>query len=404
MKYVIILCDGMGDYPIASLGEKTPMAAAEKPRMDGLARQGRVGLARTLYEGYPTGSDTANLSVLGCDPRKTYTGRSPIEALGLGIALAPEDTVFRLNLVTLSWGDEPYEEKVMLDHSAEKISCEEAFPLVEVLRREFGRPDRLFYDGFSFRHVMIWKGIDYQYTMMPPHDILEQKIGPYLPGGPYGKEVLGMMKDSYRLLMEHPVNQKRLAEGKRPANSLWLWGEGSRPELPCFQDRFGLSGAVVTAVPLIEGLANGMGMGKQSVPGATADYWTNYRGKGEAALELLEKNDFVFVHIEAPDECGHDGDPELKKKSIEKIDREIVGPVCDGLENRGEAYRMLILPDHFTPCARRTHTTEPVPFLLYDSRKREQGPECFSEESAAASGWTFQEGFRLLPYFLEKTY
>lgn len=400
MKYAIVLCDGMGDYPIEALGGRTPMEAARKPHMDRLAAKGRLGTARTLYEGYPTGSDTANMSVLGCDPRKAYTGRSPIEALGLGIPLAEEDTVFRLNLVTLSWGEEPYEEKTMVDHSSDKITNEEAWELMGALRAEFETEVRRFHDGVSYRHIMIWKGIDYGYTMMPPHDILDQKITPYLPQGPYGEEVLGMMRRSYDLLMAHPVNVRRMAEGKRPANSIWLWGEGTKPRFESFPKRFGLTGSIVTAVPLLMGLANGMELGVVEVEGATADYWTNYRGKGEAACRVLEQQDFVFVHIEAPDECGHDGDAELKMKSVERIDEDIVGPLAECLRARGEDFRMLVLPDHYTPCARRTHTIEPVPFLLYDSRHEEEHEARFDEKACGESGWFVENGYLLLPEFL----
>ncbi|MEG2857016.1 MAG: 2,3-bisphosphoglycerate-independent phosphoglycerate mutase, partial [Clostridia bacterium] len=324
MRYVVMLCDGMADRPLAKLHGKTPMEAAHKPMMDDMSVHGELGLTRTLYEGMPTGSDIANLSVLGYDPKKYYTGRSPIEALGLNIPLSDCDTVFRLNLVSISQDGE-FCDKEMLDHSSDKITNEEAYELLDALADEFGSEEMAFYRGVSYRHILIWKNIDYNYTMMPPHDILGKCIGQYLPGGPYGARVLEMMEKSYDILMAHPVNRARIARGLRPANCMWLWGEGKRPKIDNFHDKYGVNGAVITAVPLVAGLAVGMGLSSIHVAGATGDYYTNYAGKAAAAVTALSNGtEFLFIHVEAPDECGHDGDIQLKIKSIEKIDEDIL--------------------------------------------------------------------------------
>lgn len=401
MKYIVVLADGMADYPLDGLGGKTPMAAARKPEMDRLAAKGVTGLARTLYEGLPTGSDTANLSVLGYDPKKYYTGRSPIEAVGLGIPLGDDDTVFRLNLVTLSGGSEPFAEKTILDHSAGKITNEEAYELLDALKDEFGTPDMRFYRGVSYRHILLWSGIDYGYTMTPPHDILGRVIGEYLPGGPYGKQVLSMMERSYKILSGHPVNRKRVENGLSPANCMWLWGEGKKPQLDSFEKKYGVRGSVITAVPLIKGLAAGMGLGSVDVEGATGEYHTNYRGKAQAALEVLRNQEFVFVHIEAPDECGHDGDAALKVKSIERIDAEVLEPIVTEMDRRAEDYRVLVMPDHATPICVRTHTIDPVPFAVYDSRSEKCGAPVFDEQSAAAAGLMLEDGYTLMERFIK---
>lgn len=399
MKYVVMLGDGMADYPIESLGNKTPLEAAKKPTMDYLSQNGELGLVRTLYEGMPTGSDIANLSVLGYDPKKYYTGRSPIEALGLGINLCDEDTVFRLNLVSISV-DEPFGEKVMLDHSSDKITNEEAYELLDALKAEFASDAIHFHRGVSYRHVLIWKGIDYGYTMMPPHDILEQKITNYLPGGKYGDVVLSMMKRSYDILMSHPVNIARMEKGLKPANCMWLWGEGTRPQIDLFKEKYGLSGSVVTAVPLIAGLANGMGLNYIEVEGATGDYHTNYKGKADAAITALDADDFVFIHVEAPDECGHDGDTELKVKSIERIDAEILTPVVEKLKAMNEPYRILLMPDHATPIVKRTHTIDKIPYVIYSSDENKKSDLPYSEKNAATTGISVEFGHDLMKKFI----
>lgn len=399
MKYVVMLGDGMADRPVASLGNKTPLEAAKKPMMDYLSENGELGLVRTLYEGMPTGSDIANLSVLGYDPKKYYTGRSPIEALGLNIPLCDDDTVFRLNLVSIST-DEPFEEKVMLDHSSDKITNEEAYELLDALKAEFGSDVISFYRGVSYRHILIWKGIDYGYTMMPPHDILEQKITAYLPGGKYGAQVLQMMRRSYDILMAHPVNISRMERGLRPANCMWLWGEGTKPQIDKFSDKYGITGAVVTAVPLIAGLANGMGLKYIPVEGATGDYYTNYEGKADAAMKALDDCDFVFIHVEAPDECGHDGDAELKVKAIERIDAEILTPVKEKLDSLGEPYRILLMPDHATPIEIRTHSLDLIPYVIYKKNGEVKSGLSYSESNAAKTGVNVEFGHDLMKKFI----
>jgi 2,3-bisphosphoglycerate-independent phosphoglycerate mutase len=402
MKYIVIIGDGMGDYPLSELSGKTPLMAADKPAMNELAGKSELGLARTLYNDLPTGSDIANLSVLGYNPRKYYTGRSPIEALGIGIELSDTDTVFRCNFVTLTQ-DGAFEEKTILDHSSGKISNDEAFALLDAIKSEFENGDIVFYRGVSYRHIMVWKNINYDYIMTPPHDILGQKIKDYLPCGSYSTQVLGMMRRSYEILMSHPVNIARLERGQSPANCIWLWGEGKKPTFESFFKKYAVRGSVITAVPLVEGLAAGMGLGSIKVEGATGDYYTNYKGKAKAALDALAAgDDFVFVHIEAPDECGHDGDIELKVKSIEQIDKNVVSVIKEEMDKRKEPYKMLILPDHYTPIIRRTHTTEPVPYLLFDSRNAKNGVPRYDEEAAAASGIVMEDGFELMGKFLRQ--
>ena len=400
MKYLVMLGDGMADYPIESLGNRTPLEVAQKPTMDALCHAGELGLVRTLYEGMPTGSDIANLSVLGYDPHSCYTGRSPIEALGLGIPLSDDDTVFRLNLVPLS-EDEPFAEKAMLDHSADKITSEEAYALTDALQAAFGSDVIGIHRGVSYRHILIWKGIDYGYTMMPPHDILEQKITAYLPGGPYGAQVLAMMEKSYEILMAHPVNLARIKAGKRPANCLWLWGEGTRPQIGNFYEKYGVTGAVITAVPLIQGLAAGAGLRSITVPGATGDFDTNYAGKAQAAMDAFSAGDqFVFIHVEAPDECGHDADLEHKIRAIELIDGEILTPVKAHLDAMGEPYKILVMPDHATPIAERTHVLDPVPYVIY-TKGEDTGNGCdYNEKTGRASGRMIAYGHDLMAHFL----
>ena len=401
MKYFVMLGDGMADRPIPELSGKTPLGAAHKPMMDYIAENGELGLANTLFEGMPTGSDIANLCVFGYDPKKYYTGRSPIEALGLEIPLSDDDTVFRLNLVSIST-DGAFEEKTMLDHSSDKITNEEAYELLDALSERFGTDKRKMYRGVSYRHIMIWSGIDYNYTMMPPHDILGKTIGEYLPGGPYGEEVLSMMKESYDLLMAHPVNIARMEKGLKPANCLWLWGEGTKPQLSSFPAEHNVSGAVITAVPLITGLALGIGLTPYTVEGATGDYYTNYTGKADACIKAYKDgNDFVFCHVEAPDECGHDGDTELKVKSIERIDEDILTPVKNYLDGCGEDYRILLLPDHPTPIEERTHVIAPVPYVMYGAGINEASALPYTEEDAAKTGKLVPFAYNIMKRFIK---
>ncbi|MBR5543189.1 MAG: cofactor-independent phosphoglycerate mutase [Oscillospiraceae bacterium] len=401
MKYFVMLGDGMADRPVPELAGKTPLEAANKPTMDYISENGEQGTTNTLFVGMPTGSDIANLCVFGYDPKKYYTGRSPIEALGLGIPLCGDDTVFRLNLVSISCEEENFEDKKMLDHSSDKITNEEAYELLDALREEFGTEKRKFYRGVSYRHIMIWSGIDYGYTMMPPHDILGQTIGEYLPGGKYGAEVLSMMRRSYDLLMSHPVNSDRMSRGLRPANCLWLWGEGTKPNLSSFPEKYGVSGAVITAVPLISGIANGIGLKYYEVDGATGDYYTNYKGKADACIRAFSDGaDFVFCHVEAPDECGHDGDAELKVKSIEKIDEEILSVVKKHLDGLGEEYRILLLPDHPTPIEARTHVIAPVPYVIYGSGFDKKSGMTYTEGNAKKSGCEIPLAYDIMQRFI----
>lgn len=402
-RYVIILCDGMADRPVDILNGQTPLEAANTPNMDRIAARGQVGRIRTLYEDLPKGSDVANLSILGYDPHRYYTGRSPIEALGLGIPLHADDTVFRMNLVTLS-DHVPFAEKTMLDHSADKISTEEASELVEVLADQMGTEIEQFYSGVSYRHIFVLRHKEFDGILTPPHDILGKAISPYLPVGKRSETLIHMMEHSFEILSAHPVNRARVARGLRPANCLWLWGNGKKPAYESFEQKTGIDRArMITAVPLLEGLAAGMGLEHPKIPGATGEYDTNYVGKAASAIEALQDGySFVFIHIEAPDECGHDGDAVLKQKSIEQIDRHIVGPVYNTLESLGEPYRLLITPDHATPVSVRTHTSEMVPFLLCDSRKHTTG-SCFTEKSAQTAELVIEDGYTLLGRLMQES-
>lgn len=402
MKYVVLLCDGMADYPVDELGGKTPMQAAVKPHMDALAQRGTVGLVKTVADGLTPGSDVANLSVMGYDPLVCYTGRSPLEAASMGIALSDTDLALRCNLVTLS--DEPnYAEKTMVDYCAGDISSEEAAVLIQAVQEAFGSSTFSFYPGVSYRHCLVWHGCDADLgTLTPPHDISGRVTGPYLTQNEQAAVLLDMMKKSYDLLSAHPVNQKRVSEGKRPANSIWLWGQGKKPRLERFSDKFGLKGAVVSAVDLIKGIGTCAEMTVLDVPGATGYIDTNFEGKADAALRALsDGHDFVYIHVEAPDECGHRHEIRNKVRAIEMIDSRILSHLLEGLEPY-ENYRIMILPDHPTPLATRTHASDPVPFLLYEKQKPVDGPSAFDEQSAAASGLIIAEGCRLMSLFTSK--
>lgn len=401
MKYVVVLGDGMADYPVDELDGKTPLQVAEKPVMDELASCGLLGLVQTVPKGMHPGSDTANLSVMGYDPRVFYSGRSPFEAVSMGVPVADSDVTFRCNLVTLS-EDEPYEEKVMLDHSADEISSQEARLLIDEVGRRLGSDRIRFYPGISYRHLMVWTDGPDKWRLTPPHDILGKKIGYYLPDGPQGHHLLSLMKQSALFLAEHEVNRKRLKLGLRPANSVWIWGEGRKPRLSRFSEKYGVNGAVISAVDLIKGIGLCAGLQPIEVEGATGTINTNFRGKAEAALRALEEGmDFVYIHLEAPDECGHRREVANKVKAIELIDRHVIGPIKDALDKKGENYRLLILPDHATPLALRTHTDDPVPFILYQNGG---GRECqrrtYDEFSARSTGVFFQEGHRLMDRFI----
>lgn len=398
MKYITILCDGMADEPLEKLGWETPMEAARTINMDRLAEKSEIGMVRTVPEGMAPGSDTANLSVLGYDPKKYYSGRSPLEALSIGAEMEAGDVSFRCNLVTLSEEQETYEDRVIIDHSSGEITTEEASVLMDALRTGLERDGYTFYVGTSYRHLLIQKN-GRTMELTAPHDILTRRIGEYLPQD----EILrDMMVRSYEILKDHPINRKRRAAGKNPANSAWFWGAGTRPELTSFEEKNKVKGAMISAVDLLKGIAVGAGMHNIIVEGANGGLHTNYKGKAEAAVKALLEDgyDFVYVHIEAPDEMGHQGSAEDKIKAIEYIDEKVIGTVAEALQDSGTDFRMLVLPDHPTPVRVRTHTSEPVPYMLYDSTKPEAGCREYSEKAGRESGRFLEEGYRLLDHFL----
>ena len=393
MKYVIVLADGMADEPVDELGGMTPMEAAYKPAMDKLAAQGLVGLVNNVPCNMKPGSDVANLCVMGYDPATCYSGRSPLEALSVGVSMENTDVIFRCNLVTLTEA-ETYEEKTILDHSSGEISTEDADILMDAVREAFNNEEFSFYTGTSYRHIAVWKHgqvLDFE----PPHDHLGEKIGPYLPKNVQFRR---MMEKSFDILNHHPLNEKRAAEGKNKANSLWFWGAGTKPTLQNFKEKTGLCGTMISAVDLLKGIAIGAGMQVVNVPGVTGSLDTNYAGKAQAALDALLENgsDFVYIHVEAPDEMGHQGQVHHKVQSIEYIDEKIVAAVTAGLEAAGEDYRILVLPDHPTPIRCRTHTAAPVPFVLYDSTSPLDKGYVFSERSAKETGINIAHGYELI--------
>lgn len=394
MKYIVMLGDGMADYPVEALGGKTPLQVAVKPHIDRLAKYGEMGMVKTVPDGMKPGSDVANLAAMGYDPGSCYTGRSPLEAVSIGIEMNDTDVAFRCNLVTLS--DEPeYAEKTMVDYSSGEITTAEAAKLIEAVDAAFRTEEILFYPGISYRHCMIWHHGPVGLDLTPPHDISDRKITQYLPGNPV---ILDLMRRSYDILKDHPVNQDRIARGLNPANSIWLWGEGTRPGVSRFETTYGVKGSVISAVDLIKGIGLCAGMKVIEVEGATGNIDTNFRGKGEAALKtLLEGQDLVYIHVEAPDECGHHGDLEGKIRSIELIDSQIVGPLLEGLEQAGEDYAILVMPDHPTPVSIKTHIADPIPYLLYRSgTKEESGADTYNEVTAAATGRFLPQGYRLM--------
>lgn len=400
MKYVVVLYDGMADYPVPALNGKTPMEVAKKPNMDALAQHAEVGLVRTVAQGLKPGSDVANMSVMGFDPMQYYTGRSPLEAASIGIDMQPSDVSLRTNLVTLSPDDAPYEEKVMEDYCAGDISTEEACELIAAVEAAFGNETFCFYPGVSYRHCLIWKnGTTELGSMTPPHDISGKVIGPYLSDAENAKVLIDMMKKSYEVLKDHPVNQKRVAEGKRPANSIWLWGEGRRPAFPPFEKVYGIKGGVVSAVDLIKGIGRCAEMDVAEVEGATGYIDTNFEGKADAALELLKKDDLVYIHFEAPDECGHRNEPENKVKAIEMIDSRVLPRLLEGLKAYDD-YKIMILPDHPTPIVTRTHASDPVPYLIYHKNKAMQGVETINENTAKETGVFIDHGPDIMAHFL----
>ncbi|UYI90799.1 MAG: cofactor-independent phosphoglycerate mutase [Oscillospiraceae bacterium] len=400
MKYVVVLCDGMADYPVPALGGKTPMMVAKKPHIDALAAKAEVGLVRTVAPGLKPGSDVANMSVLGFDPHRFYTGRSPLEAASIGIDMKDSDVSLRTNLVTLSDKGEPFADKVIEDYCADDISTGEARQLIEAVQAAFGGGEYDFYTGVSYRHCLIWHGGTTELgNMTPPHDITGKVIGPHLSTAETARPLLEMMEKSFDLLKDHPVNKARVAAGRRPANCIWLWGEGKRPALRPFEALYGIKGGMVSAVDLLKGIANCAGMEVAEVPGATGYIDTDFEGKAKAALDLLTRNDLVYVHFEAPDECGHRNEPENKVKAIEMIDSRVLPILEEGLEQY-EDYKILLLPDHPTPIVTRTHASDPVPYLLYQKSAPKTGVDTINEETAKATGIYMENGPAMMPHFL----
>ncbi|MDM7913488.1 MAG: cofactor-independent phosphoglycerate mutase [Methanotrichaceae archaeon] len=377
MKFIVILGDGMADRPIESLKGKTPLQAAHTPNMDSVAREGKNGLAITVPEGMPPGSDVANLSVMGYDPHKYYTGRAPLEAAAMGVKLEEDDIAFRCNLVTVEKG-------IMKDYSAGHITSDEGKELIRDLKPLM--PAQRLYAGVSYRNLLVLRaGADAICT--PPHDITDRQIEDYLPRGRDSELLIGLMEAAKPILATHPVNLKRIAEGKRPANMIWLWGQGPAPAMPTFKERFGLSGAMISAVDLLKGIGVYAGLEVIDVPGATGTIDTNYAGKVEAALKALVRVDFVYLHVEAPDEAAHEGDLELKIKALELFDQKVVGPVIEGLKARGDDWRVLLLPDHATPISIRTHSHDPVPFAIMGKGIKPDSVRSFDEEAAKGGGY-----------------
>lgn len=401
MKYVVVLYDGMADYPVPALGGKTPMMCAKKPNMDYLAQRSEVGLIKTVADGLKPGSDVANMSVMGFDPMKFYTGRSPLEAASIGIDMKPSDVSLRCNLVTLSEDNKPYEEKTIEDYCADDISTEEAEEIIKTIEEELGTDEFKFYSGVSYRHCLIWaNGTTDLGTMTAPHDITGKVITDYLSTAENAKPLIEMMKKSYDILKDHPVNIARKAQGKRPANSIWLWGEGTRPAMQSFEEIFGIKGSVVSAVDLIKGIGGCAKMEVAEVEGATGYLDTNFEGKANAALDLLERNDLVYIHFEAPDECGHRNEPKNKVKAIEMIDSRVLPILFDGLKKYDD-YKIMILPDHPTPIVTRTHASDPVPYLIYHKNNEITGVDTINEETAKATGNYIDFGPGIMPHFLK---
>lgn len=399
MKYVILLSDGMAGRPLPELGQKTTMEFARTPVMDRLAQTAEIGLAAMVPEGMAPGSDTANLSVMGYNPQIYYTGRSPLEALSMGVDMAPTDVSLRCNLVTLSEEEGPYENRTILDHSSDEISTEEAAVLVEALKDGMVHDGYKLFAGISYRHLLIWKEGQVA-ELTPPHDILTKCIGAYLPENSILKD---MMKRSYDILENHPVNVKRRAKGLKPANSAWFWGAGTKPALTSFEEKTGKKGVMISAVDLLRGIAVGAQMDNIIVEGANGGLHTNYEGKADAAVQALTKGgyDFAYVHVEAPDEMGHQGSTEDKITAIEYVDEHVLGRIVQGLDESGEDYRVMVLPDHPTPICVRTHTKEPVPYMIYDSTRAAEGASAYNEAEAQKSGHMWRSGYQLIEHLLK---
>lgn len=403
MKYVVILGDGMSDYPLKELNDKTPLQYADIPNIDYLSCNGELGLVKTVPDGISPGSDVANLSVMGYNPTEFYSGRSPLEAVSMGVDLSDTDVTFRCNLVTLS-DDANYSDKIILDHSADEISTSEAKELIQAISRELSTQEIKFYPGVSYRHLMVWDNGPFDFNLTPPHDILDRRIKDYLPQGVNKDVILKLMVESSKILNNHPVNLNRVKKGLRPANSMWIWGEGKKPMLSNFYEKFGIKGSVISAVDLIKGIGICAGLNSIDVEGATGNIHTNFIGKALATLdELRNGQDFVYVHIEAPDECGHRFEIHNKVKAIELIDREVVKVIKEGLDAMGEEYKIMVLPDHPTPLSLRTHTSDPVPYIIYSNTNNNKTPSLlpYDETSAGKTKFFINDGYKLMEYFIK---
>ena len=402
MKYVVVLYDGMADYPVDALNGKTPMEVAKKPNLDKLARFGKMGIVKTVGDGLKPGSDIANMSVLGYNPKECYTGRSPLEAVSIGVDMKDTDIIFRCNLVTLS-NEENYEDKTMLDYSAGDISTADAAVLIKAVEEHFGNDIFTFYAGVAYRHCLTWHGGTTDLgNMTPPHDISGKVVGPYLSDSPNAEKLIAMMKESYAVLSAHPLNKERVSKGLRPANSIWLWGEGTKPMLSDFYEKNGLRGSIISAVDLLKGIGICAGMNTPEVEGATGYIDTNFKGKAECAVKEWENGaDFVYLHFEAPDECGHRNEPENKVRAIELIDERVLPILLDYLNGCGEDYKIMILPDHPTPIVTMTHAGDAVPYLIYQkSKASDNGIECFTENTAKTAGNYVEVGYTLMDSFI----
>lgn len=404
MKYLVLIPDGMADVSVEALGNKTPMQKAYKPTMDLLAKDSLVGTVSNVPQGMVPESDTANMAILSFDPKIYSKGRSPLEAVSMGIEMQPDETAYRCNVVTLSEDEDRYEDRIILDHSADEITTAEADELIKTLEEKMGNEFRKFYTGVSYRHCLIWKNGNDRYNFMRPHDILGKRIGEYLPRvEDGGEEFLNLMRESYEILKDHPVNLARKARGLRPANSAWLWSPGKKPQLPSFKEKWGLNAAVISAVDLIKGIGLCAEMKSIDVEGATGNVHTNYDGKANAAIEAFKNGvELVYVHVEGPDECGHRAEIENKVRAVELIDEKILTPVWNYLKACEEPYKIMVLPDHPTPVHLRTHTIDPVPFMIYSSECKENGVSTFDEETATATGRYIANGYTLMEHLIEK--
>lgn len=402
MKYAVLLCDGMADYPVEELGMKTPMGASTTPNMDRIAKISTLGLVKTVADHLKPGSDVANLSVLGYDPDIYYSGRSPLEAGSIGIDMKETDVSFRCNLVTLS-DEENYQDKTMVDYCSDDISTEEATILIEFLAEHFNDYEFSLYSGISYRHCLIWDhGTLDIGELTPPHDITGKPIKEHLSKSKNASKLLDMMKQSYDLLQDHPVNIARVKRGLRPANSMWFWGEGVRKSLDPFAEKYSLSGSMISAVDLLKGIGKFAKMNVVNVDGATGYIDTNFDGKAAAAVaELKSGQDFVYIHVEAPDECGHRYEIKNKVKSLELIDQKILGPLLKALDEYDD-YKVMVLPDHATPLSLRTHTNDPVPFMIYHKNNEVPGKDEFTEITAGQTGVFIENGYTIMNYFLNK--